>query len=135
MYKKPLPVPTQLSQPYWNALRNHEIIIQRCDDCGKWIFYPRSHCTACLSPRLTWTKAERRGKIYAFTFAHVPTLAEFADEVPQLLAVVELEEGPRINTVILGSDPDAVAVGTPVTAEFHDIAEENCTLLYFAISE
>mgnify|MGYP003344262247 FL=1 len=99
-YPKPLPQPTPTSQPFWDALGEGKVTLQRCDDCGAWVFYPRSHCSNCLSPSLTWTGVSGRGKIYTYTIAHRPTAPHFADASPQFIAVVELEEGVRMNSVI-----------------------------------
>jgi uncharacterized OB-fold protein len=127
---KPRPEPTPVSQPYWDALRDERVELQRCDACGRWVYYPRSRCPACLSPRLTWTPVDGLGTVYTFTVAEQPTAPPFADEVPQLLAVVELAEGVRLSTTLVDVDPGAIRVGLPVAPVF-DHGDDGLTLLRF----
>jgi uncharacterized OB-fold protein len=131
MAAKPLPVPTATSAPFWEGLRLHEVRLQHCVDCDGWVFYPRSNCSHCLSQDLIWQVVSGRGKLYTFTIARVPTLAEFKADMPQLLAVVELKEGVRINTVLEGIAPEDIRVGMPVVPQFVDIEGEPVTLLHF----
>jgi uncharacterized OB-fold protein len=132
---KPRPAPTPVSQPFWDALRDERVVLQRCDDCGRWVYYPRSRCPSCLSDRLTWTPVDGEGTVYTFTVAEQATAAPFADEVPQLLAVVELTEGVRLSTTLVGVDRAAIAVGMPVSPVFDhgpdDEDGDGITLLRF----
>ena len=132
MYSKPLPVPTHITKPFWDALRRHEVQIQQCDPCGRWVFYPRAFCPRCLSPDLTWKRVSGEGEVYTFTRTRAPTLPQFADETPQLLAVIELAEGVRMNSVLVDVEPNAIAVGMKVRPVFVDIEGADCTLLHFA---
>jgi uncharacterized OB-fold protein len=127
---KPRPQPTPVSQPFWDALRDERLALQRCDDCGRWVYYPRSRCPACLSDRLTWTEVDGRGSLYTFTVAEQPTAPPFADEVPQLLAVVELTEGVRLSTTLVDVAADAISVGLAVEPVF-DHGDDGITLLRF----
>lgn len=119
-WNKPLPRQTTLSQPYWDALRAHQVRIQQCSDCAHWVFYPRSHCTACGGRRLEWKPVSGEGTLHAFTVARVPTLPEFTDEMPQLLAVVELDQGPHLNTTLVGVAPEALKVGMRLRPVFDE---------------
>lgn len=127
---KPRPQPTPVSQPFWNALREERVVLQRCDDCGRWVYYPRSRCPACLSARLAWTEVDGLGTVYTFTVAEQATAPPFADEVPQLLAIVELTEGVRVSTTLVDVDARAVTVGMPVAPVF-DHGEDGITLLRY----
>jgi uncharacterized protein len=127
---KPHPVPTPTSRPYWEGLAQHEVRVQQCDACGAWVHYPRHRCPVCLSDRLTWHRIASDGTVYTFTVARRPTAAAFADEVPQIIAVVELEVGVRVTTTLVGVDPANVRVGMPVTAVF-DPGPDGITLLRF----
>ena len=133
--EKPRPEPTPVSQRFWDALREEHIELQHCDDCGRWVYYPRSRCPACLSDRLTWTPVDGNGTVYTFTVAEQPTAPPFADEVPQLLAIVELDEGVRMSTTLVDVDPGAIRVGMRVGPVFdHGDAEDDhggITLLRF----
>jgi len=128
---KPLPVATETSQPFWDALRDHQVSIQQCDECQTWIFYPRQHCTHCLSDKLTWKPVSGNGTLYSFTLARVPTDPAFADEKPQKMAVVQLDEGPRINSTLVYLDEDEIQVGMRLKPVFDDNEKEGVTLLRF----
>ncbi len=127
---KPRPQPTPVSQPFWDGLREERVQLQRCDECDRWVFYPRSRCPGCLSDRLTWTPVDGMGTVYTFTVAEQPTAPPFADEVPQLLAIVELTQGVRLSTTLVDADPADVRVGTPVAPVF-DHGDDGITLLRF----
>lgn len=128
---KPLPVATETSQPFWDALRDHQVSIQQCDDCQTWVFYPRQHCTHCLSDKLTWKPVSGNGTLYSYTLARVPTDPAFADEKPQKMAVVQLDEGPRINSTLVYLEEDEIKVGMRLKAVFDDNEKEGITLLRF----
>ncbi len=132
-WNKPLPHPTEISQPYWDGLKAHEVRIQQCDQ-GHWIFFPRTHCPVCGSRHLNWRQVSGEGTICSFTVSRVPTLPEFTDEMPQLLAVVELNEGPHLNTTIVGVAPEELKVGQRVRPVFDDRPGE-VTLLRFTPME
>lgn len=128
-WNKPLPHPTEISAPYWAGLQAHEVRIQQCDR-GHWLFFPRTHCPTCGSRALTWNKVSGKGTIYSYTIARIPTMPEFTDEMPQALAVVELDEGVRINTTIVGADAETLQVGMQVRPVF-DERPQVATLLRF----
>lgn len=132
-WNKPLPHPTEITGPYWEGLKAHEVRIQRCDQ-GHWLFFPRRHCPVCGSRSLTWNKVSGNGQLYSFTIARIPTMPEFTDELPQLLAVVELEEGVHINTTMVGVAPEDLKIGMPVRAVFDDRPVE-VTLLRFTAKD
>ncbi|HEV8296461.1 MAG TPA: Zn-ribbon domain-containing OB-fold protein [Acidimicrobiales bacterium] len=130
---KPRPHPVPATQPYWDALREERIRLQRCDDCGKWVHYPRARCSHCLSPQLSWHEVAGGGTLYSFSVARQPTAAPFADEVPQIIAVVELDEGVRLSTTIVGADPAEVHVGQRVVPVF-DHGPDGVTLLRYRLA-
>jgi uncharacterized OB-fold protein len=127
---KPRPSPTPVSRPFWDALREERVVLQHCDDCARWVYYPRSRCPTCLSDRLTWTDVDGSGAVYTFTVAEQPTAPPFADDVPQLLAIVELTEGVRVSTTLVDVDPGAIVVGMPVAPVF-DHGDDGITLLRY----
>ena len=87
-WNKPLPHPTEISAPYWEGLKAHEVRIQQCDR-GHSLFFPRTHCPTCGSRSLKWSKVSGEGTLYSFTIARIPTMPEFTDEMPQQLAVIK----------------------------------------------
>lgn len=128
-WNKPLPQPTTISAPFWDGLKAHEVRLQQCDH-GHWLFFPRTHCPTCGSRALTWKTVSGEGQLYTYTVARVPTLPEFSDEMPQLLAVVELDQGVHINTTLVGVAPEALRVGQRVRPVF-DERPGSVTLLRF----
>lgn len=127
---RPLPRPTELSRPYWDAARRHELKVQRCTRCGLHIFYPRFNCTRCGARELEWIRASGTGSVYTYTVARRPTHAAFADRVPYVIAVVELDEGPRMTTNIVGCAPDDVRIGMRVEASFEDVNDEISLVMF-----
>ena len=126
----PRPRPTPVSAPFWEALADDRLVLQRCSRCGTWAHYPRLRCPRCLSDALDWEEVAARGTIYAMTVARVPTAPPFASEAPQAIAVVELPQGVRITTTILGAE-DLLPVGTPVKGVFEH-GPDGVTMLRFA---
>lgn len=118
--QKPMPVPTPVTRPFWEGLQQREVRLQRCEDCQQWVFYPRSHCPHCLSARLAWHTVSGRGVIYSFCVSNVPSAPMFADEVPQKLAIVELEEGVRLCSTLVATEGVELKVGMAVLPVFED---------------
>lgn len=129
-YTKPLPHPNEVSQPFWDAAKRHELQIQRCNACGIYIFYPREACSECLAADLIWIPVSGRGRLYSYTIAQAPTHPAFADDVPYVIAIIELEEGPHITTNLVGCPIEDVTIDMPVVAAFEDVSAE-MTLVKF----
>ena len=119
--KKPVPHATETSRPFWEGLRAGEVRIQRCTDCARWVFYPRSNCPGCLGNALEWHAVSGRGELHTFTISRIPTVAMFEDEVPQLLAVVELSEGIRLTTTLVEVAEEDIKIGMPLEPVFESI--------------
>lgn len=98
---KPVPVPTPETQPYWDAAAAGRLKIQRCTDCGRPFFYPRPSCPFCASDALEWFTASGRATLYSYTINHRPAPG-FERDAPYAIAVVQLEEGPRMMANIVG---------------------------------
>ena len=131
-FSRPLPQPTPVTQPFWDALREHRVVIQRCRECGAHVYYPRAACSACWSPDLDWVEVSGRGEVHTFTIARAPTAPHFRDEVPQIIALVELDEGVRLTTTLPGLRPEDVRVGLAVEPRFDDVPGGEVTLLRYA---
>lgn len=129
--KKPYPVPTPDSRPFWNGLAEQKILLKHCRDCDCVFHYPRVTCPNCLSSDLDWKQASGQGTLYTYTISRRPTHPLFADEVPQLMAVVELEEGPRITSTLLNVPEDKIQIGMALTPVFEHNEKEKITLLRF----
>ncbi len=129
--KKPYPVPTPDSRPFWNGLAEQKILLKHCRDCECVFHYPRITCPNCLSSDLEWKQASGQGTLYTYTISRRPTHPLFADEVPQFMAVVELEEGPRITSTLLNVPEDKIQIGMALTPVFEHNEKEKITLLRF----
>jgi uncharacterized OB-fold protein len=122
-YNRPLPVPDGDTKPYWDAAKEHRLLIQRCQDCEQAIFYPRSLCPHCMSDRIDWIEATGKGRVYSYTVVHQSPPA-FADSVPYVVALIDLDEGVRLMSNVVGSPPAAVKIGARVEVEFDDVTPE-----------
>ena len=123
-YRKPLPRVDEESRGWWEALARHELWFQRCRDCGTARLYPRALCTSCLSSATEWVRATGRGTVYTFTVTHQNQAPGFREELPYVLAIVQLDEGPKLMTNVVGCAPDAVRIGMPVEVVFEDVTPE-----------
>lgn len=109
---------TPETKPFWDGLAAGELRLQRCDSCRLTVFYPRAICPHCHHDRLTWFTTSGSGTVYAVTVAHrVPE--PFADEAPYTIALVDIAEGARILTRVLGEEP--VTIGSPVSLEITEV--------------
>lgn len=129
-FDKPLPTPTPTSAPFWEGLKEGVIKLQKCNDCGAWVFYPRSRCSNCLSDSLKWREVSGNGTLYTFTIARQPTSPHFATEVPQRLAVVELEEGVRLTTTLVNVREADIKIGMRLKPYFDTVADDVTLLRY-----
>jgi len=128
--EKPLPLPTPVTRPFWQGLAEGRVLVQQCGDCDGWVFYPRSHCSHCLSDRLEWREVSGAGTLYTFTITRQPTSPHFADEVPQRLAVVELDEGIRMTSTLVNMRDEDIRIGMRLVP-FFDRVSADVTLLRF----
>ncbi len=123
-YPKPLPTITPLNQPYWDALRRHELRMQRCEGCGH-IFYPPSPlCPRCWSRELGWTALSGRGRVSSWVVFHQAYFKGFEGEIPYNVAEVELDEGPRLMTNLVEIANDEIRAGMPVEVIYDDVTED-----------
>jgi uncharacterized OB-fold protein len=121
--RKPIPRPAPESVPYWQAARAHRLEIPRCNACGKFWFPPSQSCPHCLAADFSWVPVSGKGKVFSFVTFHRVYHPAFAKEVPYVVALVELEEGPRLLTNIVGVAPEAVVCDMPVKVVFDDVSE------------
>jgi uncharacterized OB-fold protein len=123
-YKKPLPQITPWSKAFWEGCKRHKLLIQRCDECLKFVMYPKLYCPYCLSPKLKWVNATGKGKIYSFSTVQSYAPTEFAGDVPYVVGIVELEEGVRMMSNIVEIPPEKVKCDMPVQVVFDDVTKE-----------
>jgi uncharacterized OB-fold protein len=118
--KRPLPVSNADGEPYWTAADDGRLAIQRCRSCGHTYFLPRCLCPSCWSSDKEWVTAAGRGRIYSFSIIHRAPLPSFKHDVPYVVALIELEEGPRMMSNIVGEGALEAKIGDPVTVCFED---------------
>jgi hypothetical protein len=120
----PAPAPTvnPETRQFWGATAEGRLLLKRCLDCGSVIWYPRAICPECASLRTEWFQASGRGRVYSYTLNHRGQDA-YSGAEPYVLAYVELDEGPRMMTNIVGPDAVGVAVGMRVEVVFHDTGD------------
>ena len=125
-YTKPIPVPQGESDFYWEKAKAHELWLRHCDDCNKAYFYPRDICPLCFSRNTSWIQASGKGTLHTFAIVHRAPTPAFRDDAPFVVAMVDLEEGPRMptNLVEVEPDPAVIKVGMPVEVVFEDITDE-----------
>ena len=124
------PVVDDDSTRYWEAVADHRLEIQRCDRCGRFVFYPRALCPHCHGDRLTWTEVGGHGTLYTFTVSRRAATPGLAERVPYVVALVDLDEGARMMSTVATDDVDSVRIGEPVTVAFEDLPDDTC-LPYF----
>lgn len=129
--KKPMPVPTPLTQPFWDALAEHKVRIQYSPSTDAWVFYPRELAPGTLADDLEWREISGKGTLYTYAIATRPVAPMFADDVPQFLAVVQFDEGPKVSTEMVVDDPEVLEVGMRVRPVFCDYPEDEITMLRF----
>ena len=123
-YAKPLPQPTIDSKPFWDGLKEHRMVLQKCADCGRVRHYPRPVCDACLSMEVEWAEASGRGTVYSWTETHHPFHAGFRGETPYILVTVDLDEGVHMQSQLIDASIDELHVGLPVEVVYMDATDE-----------
>ena len=116
------PAPDAVSAPFWEAAARGELLIQECPSCGHRQFYPRALCTACGADA-EWLTRSGRGTVHTFTVIRQNRAKPFKDELPYVVAMIELDEGARMMGNVTGCDPDDVHIGMPVEVYFVEADE------------
>ena len=129
-YQKPLPRVTPDNRPFWEAARRHELRLPQCQDCKRLWWPPGPVCPDCLSERHEWTRVSGRGTVSSWVVFHKAYFPSFANDIPYAVIQVELEEGPRLISNLVGVPNEEVRVGMPVEVVFDDVTPE-ITLVRF----
>lgn len=124
-YGKALPQPTPETQEFWDGTKAGELRLQRCNECSNVYFPPRPFCPKCASRSVAWFKATGHGRLFSYVINHRPAPG-FKDEAPYAIAVVELDEGPRMMTNLVGveSTPEALPIDMPLEVTFDRVSDE-----------
>lgn len=122
-WAKPLPHLDPVNAEYWKAARQGRLLIQQCPACGNRQWYPRALCTRCGGTP-EWLQASGRGTVHTFTVIRQQGIPAFKAELPYVIVMVELEEGPLVFGSMPGVAPEAVSIGMPVEVYFAAAAED-----------
>ena len=133
VYAKPLPTPDPDTQAFWDGCRAHRLLVSKCMGCGAFRWPPRPGCPWCHATEHEWVEVSGRGTVYSYVIFRRAFLPEFRDDVPYVVAIIEVEESPtvRILSNIVGCKPEEVAFGMPVRVVFEDVTGD-VTLFKFA---
>lgn len=119
---RPVPEPTELTRPFWEAARRGELVVPRCSGCGLRFFVPEPVCPGCMSADWRYEPSSGRGTVYSVTVVHRAPGPGF--DVPFALAVIDLDDGATMLSHVLGPEPDDVRVGARVRVDFRRLTEE-----------
>ncbi len=124
-YKRPLPVVTDYTKPFWEAASRGELLVQRCRKCGFHIWYPRPSCPRCGSLELEWAKSSGLGTVYSYTVIRrvVANSPDFQRDIPFVVAEVDLDEGVRLYGR-LDVKPEDARTGMRVRVEFEKVTPD-----------
>ncbi|MGD9891711.1 MAG: Zn-ribbon domain-containing OB-fold protein [Dehalococcoidia bacterium] len=123
-YAKPLPVRTEENAPFWDSAKRHALEMQRCGNCGRFRYPVADFCPRCLSPEFEWQAVSGNATLYSYIIVHQRYDPSFADDLPYNVAVVELDEGPRLVSNIVGIPNGDIRVGMPLTITYEDVTDE-----------
>lgn len=129
-YNKPLPVIQEFTKPFWEAAKDSKLLVQNCNSCKLPIFFPRDRCPECWSQDLNWTEASGKGEVFAFSITYEGVEKAFVEDLPIVLAWIDLPEGIRMQSNIIDCDPETVKIGMAVEVTFRK-ATDDIFLPYF----
>lgn len=121
---KPRPHPDDASLPFFEGAKNDRLMLQRCLDCGTFMWPTKPRCTNCWSPELEWCPSVGRGVLFSFSNVHQLYNAAFVDDIPYNVCLVELDEGVRMYSSLVGVDGNQLHVGMPVIVVFDHLDED-----------
>jgi uncharacterized OB-fold protein len=121
--ERPVPEPDEWSQPFFDATLRGELLLQRCSACGRWMWPVKARCIDCLSDDVRWERASGLGTLYSFTLVHQLVHPGFKGEMPYNLALVDLDEGVRAHSSIVGVANDELHIGMRLSVVFVPASE------------
>jgi uncharacterized OB-fold protein len=122
--KLPQPSPNGDSLTYWAAAREKRLVIRRCKTCSAHHFMPRHLCPKCWSDDLEWVDCTGLGRVHSFSIVHRAPTPNFAAMAPYVIALIDLDEGPRMFTNVVGEHARRVSIGDRVAVVFEDRGED-----------
>ena len=123
-YQKPLPIVDEDNSPYWEYCKKHELRMQRCNQCG-YIRFPASIiCPKCHSLEAEWVCLSGKGKVYSYIIYRQAFHPAYENDIPYVAAIIQLDEGPRLDSNITGCPTEAINIDMPVEVYFDDVTAE-----------
>lgn len=119
-----LPRPTPESAPFWQGCRDQKLLLQYCTSCGTYQFYPRVVCASCMSEQIEWREVSGRGTVESYTIVARAVSEAYAPDVPYVIALITLEEGPRMMSNVIGCGHESVKCGLVVEVEFETWSDD-----------
>lgn len=116
------PIPDGRSEVWWRAADEERLLLQRCSACGRYQYYPRGHCAACLTPDPQWVESSGEGVLHTFAVVRKTPNAGFEDRCPYVFAIVDLAEGVRITTNVIEAEAGDLRCDMPVRVVFAPLA-------------
>jgi uncharacterized protein len=120
---KPLPIINEDNRRYYEYAHKHELRMQKCLDCGHLRFPPGILCPKCHSLRAEWAQLCGRGQVYSYAIYRTSFHPAFQNEIPYVVAIIQLAEGPRLESNVTGCSADDIRINMPVDAYFEDLNE------------
>jgi len=120
---RPEPPQSGVTAPFWDATRRRQFLLQWCIPCDRAVFYPRDVCPQCLCDELEWRPASGRGSVYAVTVEQRPRDPRLASRAPYAVALIDLEEGVRVMSNVVGCAPEDVTAGMVVTVTWEPLSD------------
>ena len=122
--KKPLPIPTKWSQPFWDAAKQHKLVLKKCGKCGFIDHPPYLYCTNCHADEHEWIEASGKATLAAYAINVFGVPFPFWDDLPFVVALIDLQEGPRMISNIVECDHDKLENGMELEVLFDDVSGE-----------
>ncbi len=130
-YAKPIPAITRDLAPFFEAAKQHRLVVQKCTQCGHLRFPPRTICSNCLAQKAEWSEVSGVGEVFSFNVMHQIYHPGFAPEAPYAVVLVKLKEGAKMISNLTGVAPKDIKIGMPVKAVFEEVSAD-VTLPKFA---
>jgi uncharacterized protein len=122
-YKKPTPIADADSKEFWDGCHRHEFQMQKCDQCNKYYFPTGPICPHCFSTNFKWEKLSGKAEVYSFVIVRRSPGPDWDADVPYVMADIQLAEGPRMISNVIGCKPEDVKIGMKVEVTFDDVTE------------
>ena len=121
MTRPVIPAANADTKPFWDGCARDTLLLQRCSSCQAYRHPPAPICPNCLSDQHEWIPASGRGSVYTFVVVRESRARGWDKMVPYVVAVIELEEGPRMLSNLKNVEPEEVAIGMPVEVTFEEL--------------